>query len=180
MIQLDRVNDEVFIAAPSIVYLGDEEAAFLKLQAARNPRKRARICAHKSNEDGLHEMLIAISAGSYIHPHKHIAKSESFHIVEGLVDVIVFDDQGALVDVIKLGERGSGRSFYYRLSDSMFHTLVIRSEMLVMHEVTNGPFNKAQTILASFAPAEGVGEAVHEYMERISQMAESFKRRMSE
>lgn len=175
MIQLDRVNDEVFIAVPSIVYLGDEEAAFLKQKAAQSPRKRARICAHKSNEDGLHEMLIAISAGSYIHPHKHIAKSESFHIVEGLVDVMILDDQGALVDVVKLGEPGSGRSYYYRLSDSLFHTLIIRSEMLVMHEVTNGPFNKEQTILAPFAPAEGDGKAASEYMERISQMATSFK-----
>ncbi|MBI1175206.1 MAG: cupin fold metalloprotein, WbuC family [Sideroxydans sp.] len=180
MIQLKRISDEIFVAVPSIVYLGGEEAEFLKQQAAQSPRKRARICAHKTNEDGLHEMLIAIAAGSYIHPHKHIAKSESFHIVEGLVDVIIFDDQGALFDVIKLGEFGSGRSYYYRLSDSMFHTLVIRSEMLVMHEVTNGPFNKEQTILAPFAPEEGAGEAVREYMGRISQMGESFKRRMSE
>jgi cupin fold WbuC family metalloprotein len=84
----------VFIALDRIVKVGQEELAFLKQQAAGNLRKRARICAHKTNDDALHEMLIAISAKSYIHPHKHLGKSESFHIIDGLVDVVVFDDQG--------------------------------------------------------------------------------------
>jgi len=174
MIQLDRVNDEVYIAVPSIVCLGDEETRFLKQKAAQSPRRRARICAHKTSEDGLHEMLIAISAESYIHPHKHIAKSESFHIVEGIVDIIIFDDNGEIINVIKLGDHNSGRQYYYRLSDSMFHTLLVRSEMLVMHEVTNGPFDKEKAILAPFAPKEDSDEAVREYMNRVSQIASGF------
>lgn len=36
-------------------------------------------------------MLIVMAKGSYIRPHKHKNKSESFHIIEGLLDVIVFD-----------------------------------------------------------------------------------------
>ena len=76
-------------------------------------------------------MLIAISSDSYIHPHRHVGKSESFHIVEGEVDVAVFDEAGDVVDVIELGAMGSGRNFYYRLSESAFHTLLIRTEFLV-------------------------------------------------
>ena len=167
--KLHKVNDEVFVAEDSIVRLGDDEIAFLKRQARSNPRKRARICAHKTNADALHEMVIAIAATSYIHPHRHIGKSESFHIIEGLVDVAVFDDAGRVIDVIELGEPGSGRNFFYRLSESTFHTLLIRSDFLVVHEVTNGPFDPDRSVLAPFAPREGDAAKVQAYMKNVAE-----------
>jgi cupin fold WbuC family metalloprotein len=168
---LRKINEEVFVAVDPIVRLGTEELAFLKRQAAQSPRKRARICAHKTNDDALHEMLIAISATSYIHPHRHVGKSESFHIVEGEVDVVVFDDDGSIVDVIELGPAGSRRKFFYRLSESAFHTLLIRSDFLIVHEVTNGPFARDKTVLAPFAPQEDQVEAAREYIARVAQRA---------
>lgn len=167
---LQKVNEEVFIAQDAIVRMGDEEVAFLKRQAEASPRKRARICAHRSNDDTLHEMLIAISSRSYIRPHRHISKSESFHIVEGEVDVAVFDEAGAVKEVIQLGAPGSGRRFFYRLSQSAFHTLLIRSDCLVMHEVTNGPFSREGTIQAPFAPDESDADAALAYMARLDGM----------
>ncbi len=163
-----KVNEEVFIAEDPIVRLGDEEIAFLKRQAQANTRKRARICAHKSNDDALHEMVIAIWTSSYIHPHKHIGKSESFHIIEGEVDIAIFDEAGTVVDVIELGAMGSGRKFYYRLSERAFHTLLIRTDYLVVHEVTNGPFDRDRTVLAPFAPSEDEVHQVRDYMRRVS------------
>lgn len=165
---LRKVNDEVFIAEDAIVRIGDAEIEFLKEQARISPRKRARICAHKTNDDALHEMVIVISADSYIHPHRHVGKSESFHIVEGEVDVAVFDDDGKLSGVIQLGAPASGRCFYYRLSESAFHTLLIRSEYLIVHEVTNGPFDRDRTVLAKFAPTEDCEAEARAYMQRVS------------
>lgn len=174
---LRKINDEVFIAEDAIVRLGGEEIAFLKQQARISPRKRARICAHKTNDDALHEMMIVISADSYIHPHRHVGKSESFHIVEGEVDVAVFDNDGQLTEVIQLGEPASGRCFYYRLSESAFHTLLIRSDFLIVHEVTNGPFDRDRTVLADFAPAEEQGEEAKSYMRRVSGMVDAYLKR---
>ena len=165
---LHKINEEVFIAEDGIVQIGANEIEFLKRQALSSPRKRARICAHKSKDDLLHEMVIVISAASYIHPHRHLNKSESFHIIEGEVDVVVFDNAGAIADVIELGSLGSGRSFYYRLSESIFHTLLIRTDFLVVHEVTNGPFARDGTVLAPFAPLEDQMDAVRNYMKRVS------------
>ena len=168
---LRKINNEVFVADESIVRLGAGQMSFLRQQALSSNRKRARICTHRSNDDALHEMLIAISATSYIQPHKHASKVESFHIIEGLVDVVVFDDAGGIVDVVELGDVSTGKNFYYRLSDSLFHTLLIHSDFLIVHEVTNGPFVANETVLAPFAPPEsrydealayiaGVGRAV--------------------
>lgn len=174
--KLLKVNEEVFVAEDPIVRFGDPEIEFLKRQAQANPRKRARICAHKTNDDALHEMVIAISAASYIHPHRHLGKSESFHIVEGEVDVVVFDDAGGIVDVIELGAAGSGRKFYYRLSESAFHTLLIRSDFLVVHEVTNGPFARDKTVLAPFAPSEDQAGAARDYMTLVAERAAQHRR----
>ena len=165
---LHKISEEVFVMDTPIVRIGDNDLAFLKRQASMNSRKRARICAHPHDGDALHEMVIAMSAASYIHPHKHIAKTESFHIIEGQVDVVMFADDGAVVDVIELGEKGSQRKFYYRLNDSMFHTLLIRTDFLIVHEVTNGPFDPENTILASFAPLENETKAVKRYIDRLS------------
>jgi cupin fold WbuC family metalloprotein len=165
---LHKVNEEVFIAEGPIVRCGDAEIAFLKRQAQASPRKRARICAHKTKDDALHEMVIAIAEASYIHPHRHLDKSESFHIVEGKVDVVIFDHAGVIVDVIELGAPGSGRCFYYRLSESVFHTLLMRTDFLVVHEVTNGPFTRDGTVLAPFAPPEDETDAARDYMHRVS------------
>jgi len=176
---LTRLSEEVFTSADSIVKIGVEEIAFLKQCARSNRRQRARICAHKTDEDALHEMLIAISAKSYIHPHKHLGKSESFHIVDGIVDVVVFDDLGEIVDVIELGDTRSGRNFYYRLSESAFHTLLIRTDFLVVHEVTNGPFLSERTVLADFAPsAEKVANA-EAYISKVAERAATFAGRSS-
>jgi cupin fold WbuC family metalloprotein len=173
---LEKKSDEVFVALDPIVKWGDEEIAFVKRTALASPRKRARICAHKSNDDALHEMIIAIAASSYIHPHRHIDKAESFHVIEGEVDVAVFDEAGAVVDVIELGGPGTGRCFYYRLSHSAFHTLLIRTDYLVVHEVTNGPFTPERTLFAPFAPPEKQEQAASEYMKRVAQQVKEFRR----
>lgn len=170
-LKLRRLNDEVFVVETQIVRVGPEQVAFLKRQAAANARHRARICAHRSNEDSLHEMLIAIASDSYVHPHKHVRKTESFHVVEGAADVVMLDDSGTVVDVIELGDISTGRNFYYRLSDSVFHTIIVHGDFLVVHEVTNGPFVKEETVLAPFAPSEQQRDAALAYMAGIARAA---------
>jgi cupin fold WbuC family metalloprotein len=170
-IQLRKINDEVFIAEDQIVRLGPQQIDFLKRQAAANARGRARICAHQSDDDRLHEMLIAISAHSYVHPHKHVRKIESFHIVEGIVDVVMFDDAGSVVDIIELGDVSTRRNFYYRLPSGLFHTLLIHTEFLIVHEVTNGPFIRDENLLAPFAPPEARNAEALAYMSNVARIA---------
>ena len=172
--KLQKVSEEVFIADAPIVRLAKDDLDFLKYKARTSPRKRARICAHTTNEDALHEMIIAMSSSTYIRPHKHEGKSESFHIVEGEVDIVLFDDEGKITDVVPLGDRDSGRNFFYRLSHPMFHTLLIRTNYLVVHETTNGPFDPNQSFMASFAPSEEMEDCAREYLEKLSEEVSSF------
>jgi cupin fold WbuC family metalloprotein len=164
-----ELNDEVLIADEPIVTLTREDIATLKARASRNARRRIRVCAHKSIDDAVHEMLIVMARGCYIRPHRHMGKSESFHVVEGALDVVVFDDAGAVVKRLQLGDYTSGRGFYYRNDEPSYHTVVIRSAVVVLHESTRGPFRPSDTIFAPWAPDETDGAAVAEFLATLGE-----------
>ena len=162
-------NDEVFYTDQQVVEVGPEQIRFLKAQAAVNRRRRARLCVHPDTADALHEMLIVHTGGGYVRPHKHLGKSESFHMVEGRMKVILFDDQGNHTQTVELGAPDTGRHFYYRLSAPMFHSIYAESETVVFHEVTNGPFNPAECIFAPWAPQEDAPEELlQEFYDRLN------------
>ena len=147
-------NKSVYTASSDIVEIDLDDVFMLKNQVRNTQDKRVRICAHQQSYDSLHEMLIVIQQGSYVRPHKHVNKSESFHIIEGALDIVIFDDFGNILKVISMGDFQSGKCFFYRLACSHFHTIVLKTELVVFHETTNGPFQKEDTIYAPWAPSQ--------------------------
>ncbi len=166
---LVQKSPEVFLAEGPISAVGRRELDTLKAAVKASAKRRARINTHPDGEDALHEMIIAIDPSSYIRPHKHPGKSEAFHIVEGEVDIVVFKDDGEIDQVVPLGAPGSGRSFYYRMSKPFFHTLIIRSAVLIVHEITNGPFRPQGTIFADFAPEDSDTQKAEAYQADLVQ-----------
>lgn len=149
------LNPEILYSKTAITTVNQTDIEHFKQLSSHNPRKRIRLCAHESPDDRLHEMLIVHERGTYVRPHKHPGKTESTHIIEGLVDVVVFDDDGRIERVISMGDYASGKTFYYRMAIPVFHTLIIRSDVLVFHETTNGPFDRSDTVFATWAPEDG-------------------------
>jgi cupin fold WbuC family metalloprotein len=168
---------EVIYAGDGIVTVDAGAIGDLKRGAERNPRRRIRLCAHSGVDDRLHEMVIVHERGCYVRPHKHLGKSESFHVIEGDVDVVIFDDGGAVTQVIQMGSFSSGRPFFYRIADPLFHTLLIRSDVLVFHETTAGPFRREDTVFAPWAPDESSSEAVTRFVSGVEQAAADWLRR---
>jgi cupin fold WbuC family metalloprotein len=162
------------LADGPISTIGPEEIEILRAAVRMTPKGRARINAHGQGDDPLHEMIIAINHASYIRPHKHPGKSESFHIVEGAVDIIVLDDVGEILRIVSLSAPGGEGAFYYRMSAPFFHTLMIRSELLVVHEITNGPFEPKGTIFADFAPTDEDSAAALRYQVDLERRASVF------
>lgn len=171
---LVRQSADVFLAPGPISTIGEQEIAAVRNAATESEKGRARINTHPDGEDALHEMVIAIRRDSYIRPHRHPAKSEAFHIVQGKVDIVVFDDFGELRDIVRLGAPGGDRAFYYRLSMPLFHTLLIRSDILVVHEITNGPFVANATIFAPFAPVESDRSGAAQFLSELDRRVAAF------
>ena len=168
------LNKEVLYAVDDVIQVDASDVQELKRKAGRNPRRRIRICAHKDVSENLHEMLIVHEKSCYVRPHKHIDKTESFHIIEGSADVILFDENGRINQSIMMGDYATARNFFYRLPRSRYHTLLIQSDVLVFHEITNGPFRPEDTVWAPWAPGQNKKEEVSQYM---ATLAESLRKK---
>ena len=166
---LVQKSPDVFVAEGPIAAIGAEEIALLKSVVAKSPSGRVRINAHGDGEDRLHEMFIAIRPDSYIRPHKHPSKSESFHLVYGAVDIVVFEDDGRIRQIVSLAAGNPAKPFYYRMSKPFFHTLVVRSDMVVVHEITNGPLQQGGSVFASFAPEESDAAGIAVYKAALAE-----------
>jgi cupin fold WbuC family metalloprotein len=167
MIRMKRLNPEVYFADSPIVALGSEEIDFLKDHVKSTKRQRTRLCAHQSPEEGLHEMFVVYTSSTYMRPNKH-PKDESLHILEGLADFVFFDQDGKITEVVQLGDLPSGRPFYCRVPQDTYHTVLIRSDRLVIHEGLTGPFRRdSTTVFAPWAPAEDDLPKVKAFSERL-------------
>jgi cupin fold WbuC family metalloprotein len=171
-----QTSPDLFVADGPIAMVGTRDIEILRAAVHKSPRKRARINAHPDGDDPLHEMIIAIARSSYIRPHKHPGKSEAFHIVEGTVDIVIFDDVGEISRIVPLSEKGGPGAFYYRMSKPFFHTLIIKSDILIVHEITNGPFRPGAAVFADFAPPESDAVAVSRYQVDLADRAAAFLR----
>ena len=170
-----KFNEEVLFAADAIVQLDASDIVELKQKAKQNPRKRIRICVHKDTKDHIHEMLIVHEKSCYVRPHKHANKTESFHIIEGKADILLFHEDGKIDQSISMGDIASGLKFFYRLPPDRYHTMLIKSEVLVFHEITNGPFWEHETSLASWSPEETDLDAVSKYIEMLASSSKKFQ-----
>lgn len=166
-------NKEVLFATDPVVTLDYASVKTLKEKAGENERQRVRLCAHREVEDSLHEMFIVHTRDTYVRPHKHL-RGESFHVIEGRADVVTFADDGEITSVIRLGDYGSGLPFYYRLDEPCYHTVVIRSDILVFHETKRGPFNPAETLFPRWAPDGDEKGGRDLYLQRLDRQIEAF------
>lgn len=167
MIKTGQYNEEVLFTKEDITKIGCAEIEFLREKAKNAPRQRIRLCAHKNSKDAIHEMIIIHPKEAYVRPHKHLGKSESAHIIEGLVYVVVFTEEGRIKDIIKMGDYGSGENFYYRISSGIYHSLFIVSDWLVFLETTKGPFKKEDTAFALWAPADDDCDGTKIFLEEL-------------
>jgi cupin fold WbuC family metalloprotein len=161
-------SEEVLYAQDAVTKIDKDDIESLKSRALGNARERARLCTHLSVDDAVHEMLIVHTVGTYIRPHKHTDKSESFHIVEGRLDIVMFDDDGGNQELIELGEYSSGYPFFWRINGSLYHTVIPRTPIVVFHETTGGPFVRETSFVpALWSPKEGDAPAVAHYQKDL-------------
>ena len=163
----NNINPEVYHSKENFFSLSKEDINKLINLAKNNPRNRVRYCSHSSSQDTLHEMFIVHPKDAYVRPHKHIDKIESMLVISGEVDYIMFDDNGNIDNVVKMGDFESTKPFYQTIRKDKFHTLMIKSEWLVFLEVTQGPFIKEDTIFAEWSPREDESNQVKKFLKKI-------------
>ena len=142
----------------------------LKKISKESDLRRSRICLHDNNDDPIQEMIIHFCEDSYIRPHKHKNKSESYLILDGLLDLIYFDDKGNIIErheLSKYDKLKKNNVFYVRTKNQLYHTLLIKSKYAIILEITNGPYNKTSSIFAKWAPNNGHKSKVIKFLNSL-------------
>ena len=152
-------TSEEYLATDPIVRMSADELGFLD----RATRKCARICAHKPT-DRLLEMFAIYHRETYVRPHRHFGKDESVFVIRGEAEFVFFDEAGKLTEVVRMGEVASGKAYYCRVPATVFHTMRIRSDSIILFEAAPGPFDPADTAYADWAPAESEHDAIAAYV----------------
>ena len=129
----EQNKENIFVLEPKLI-------THLKDMALKADNERYRYYIHKSNDHLTQEMIIVFHKDTVIAPHRHpVGRSESYHLIEGSMNVYFFDDLGNVKRAISLHEKSKNKGFYYRLSKSEWHIPVAISEFMVFHETLTGP-----------------------------------------
>jgi cupin fold WbuC family metalloprotein len=144
----------IFHSDKDVVAVDENWLRFLKQRAFESPLRRSRLCLHRKAEDSVHEMIIVMCKDVLFRPHRHLVKTESLYIIEGVLDVILFNYAGIPEETIQMGPIGSGLNFCYRLSVPQFHTVLPHSDFVVMYETTMGPYVEGDAEFAPWSPTD--------------------------
>jgi cupin fold WbuC family metalloprotein len=138
-------SESYYCGADSIV-INDETLVWLKMKLDSTLGNTVRICLHSGADSKFHEMLIAHKRIGAFKPHKHLVKSESYHVVEGLLRVNRYDDQGRLSGFEVLGANGSGFPIIYRIPENVWHSTEPGGDYVIFHESKSGPFVSSDNV----------------------------------
>jgi len=116
-------------------------------------------------------MIIVHCKGNYVRPHRHPLKTESFHLIQGSLLLGIFDESGKIIDRIVLEESGDKYTLVARIEKNIYHTAFPLSEVVVFHEITNGPFTGiGDSEFPEWAPEPDDKEGIRDFIKcsRIS------------
>lgn len=144
-----------------------EDFRQLSAQASKADRRRAHLNTHDSLDAEVQRLFIATEPGTYIRPHRHREshKWEFFVVLEGALDLLLFDDSGA---VTERAEMSPAKVRAVEVPPGTWHTYVCREPGTVALEVKQGGYiPTAESDFAPWAPAENT-PGVAAYLERLA------------
>lgn len=115
----------------------------LYLDAEQSPRKRAHYLLHKSHQSKVQRLYIGLVQGSYVEPHYHekAHQWEMMVVLEGLVKLNIYDEDGKVINSFFVGSNDSVTAIELQPLD--IHSLECISEKALLLEIKEGPFNPA-------------------------------------
>ena len=127
-------------------------------QAKLSPRLRMNHNFHPELSDPVQRLLNALEPWTYIRPHKHVTKEESFVLLRGTVLAVVFNDDGTIRDHCVLNALSGNLGVEFE--ENSYHMLTSLESGSVVYEIKEGPFvPHSEASSAPWAPREDAPEA---------------------
>ena len=151
-----RVTNQAVAAASGPLFcLNDAMIDDVIARAKSAERRRSRLLLHRSPDELLHEMIIALPRESCDIPHKNFRSGKSFHVLRGRMTVMVFSEDGATVTPLYAEAGDRGAPSLVRLNHSYFHTIIPMSDYVAFIETNMGPFTGNE--IAPWSPTDMTG-----------------------
>ena len=145
---------EVIKTNSDVLFVNHEMIEEIKYEALQSSRHMARLLMHLSHEDVVQEMLIAMGRGCVVTPNSAAGKSESLQVIEGRLLLVIFDLEGNVVKEEEMAPVGNNCASIYRLNFTPWHTMIPLTEMVVVHETLQGPFENSSEPMPSWIPSD--------------------------
>jgi cupin fold WbuC family metalloprotein len=127
-------------------------------QARKSPRLRMNYNFHPELGDPVQRLLNALEPWTYIRPHKHTTKEESFVLLRGTILAVAFNDDGTIRDHAVLSQASGILGIEFE--ENCFHMLTSLETGSAVFEIKEGPFvPHTEGSSAPWAPKEGSPEA---------------------
>ena len=134
-------------------------------RARLSPRRRMNHNFHTDLGDPVQRLLNALEPWTYIRPHKHADKEESFVLLRGTVLAVTFNDDGSIRDHSILS--ASSGILGIEFEEGCYHMLTSLESGSVVYELKEGPFiPHTEPTSAPWAPREG-SEEVENFLRAV-------------
>ena len=138
-------------------------------KASQSKRLRINYNIHKQLDEPVNRMLNAMEPGTYVRPHRHLTppKIEAHIILRGESDVLIFDNEGKLIQKITLNfDIGN---YGIDIPAGTWHSMIVKQPGTVIYEVKEGPFIPLiPEDFASWSPEPDDEEGVKVFFEQYS------------
>lgn len=107
-------------------------------EAKASPRLRMNFNLHDSLEAKAQRLFNALEPGTVLPVHRHLATSETYIVVRGRLDVLIYNEARELVERHRL-DPAQG-AFGFHIPKNTWHTLEVIESGTVIFEVKDGPY----------------------------------------
>ena len=159
------------LAFPNVtgsVFKLTEELIQKGIEASReSSRKRIVLPIHRTQDALVQRIINFMQPGTYIRPHKHPRDfaSETVYILKGAITVLIFNDEGEIVENHWLHYNQPERLI--DIEPNVWHTMLVWHPDTVLLEVKRGPYDiEEDKYFAPWSPEEGTEEA-EEYLKKL-------------
>ena len=145
---------------------GPAEFGELKESAAQAPRRRAHLNVHEALDANVQRLFIATQPDTYMRPHRHPQphKWELFMVLEGRIELLLFDDEGVITDRTMMSPEGVRA---VEIPPNTWHAYICHQPGTLALEIKEGAYIPTpEEDFASWSPPEGSPES-RAYLDRL-------------
>jgi len=135
--------------------ISDTELKELSNSASKSKRLRKNLNIHTEFSAPVQRFCNAFEPGTYVRPHRHPEENkwELFAILKGEAIILIFDEDGTVLERIELSQQGP--NYILEIPPNTWHTVLTTKPGTVLFETKEGPYTiTSDKYFADWAPEE--------------------------